>query len=573
MTEALLGVGSNLGDRLATLQRAVDLLAAHGVRTIASSRVWATAPLGGPSDQPEFLNAVIRVDPGLLGVDEVLSVIGVVEAELGRIRDERWGPRTVDIDILLWGDLVRDDSQLTIPHPRLHERAFVVLPLLDLDPDPVLPDGRRLLELPAPQWRGEAGRSTVGGAVTDKVCLRCDWSGAIRDDTCPRCGAGLFSASSGKAGADAGRPAPVLAEKRTERSWRASAAAVLVVVFAVASVVIVQRHTPSGASSEAVDTGRTGFLITSAPEGDGARMWVWDLGADTAVPGPLLHRTPEELVYSYDVQAGWIGITSSVGAGLSASVLRRLGPDDRPLPVARGDAVAWVPSSSSVSVLRSRPAGACNADHRQYLVRIDPHFGRSDSTGSGAASPWPSREIGTCPTSRSSATGSPRRCVWAPGTPQPIVPGYRLLSASADGDLLVQRPGGGLELAYLARTGTTPVPIGGHGQTLDPIRVLGWSADASQAFVFGIYDNAQGIFRVTVGPQPRPRPPVLLLATNAVDLQLSATAGGDLYVATDGAVSLVHGDLVDPVSAPPGAPAPVGPVLWVATLPYSPAEG
>ena len=195
--------------------------------------------------------------------------------------------------------------------------------------------------------------------MTDKVCLRCDWSGAIRDDTCPRCGAGLFSAGSGKAGADVDRPATALAEQRTERSWRASVAAVLVVVFAVAAVVIVQRHTPSGASSEAVDTGRTGFLITSAPEGDGARMWIWDLGADTAVPGPLLHRTPEELVYGYEVHAGWIGITSSVGAGVSASVLRRLGPDERPLPVARGDAVAWVPSSSSVSVLRSRPAGAC----------------------------------------------------------------------------------------------------------------------------------------------------------------------------------------------------------------------
>ena len=154
MTEVLLGLGSNLGDRLATLQRAVGLLATHGVCAVASSRVWSTAPLGGPSDQPEFLNAVIRVDPGELGADEVLSVIGAVEAELGRVRDKRWGPRTVDIDILLWGDLVRDDPQLTIPHPRLHERAFVVLPLLDLDPDPVLPDGRRLLELPAP--RGDA---------------------------------------------------------------------------------------------------------------------------------------------------------------------------------------------------------------------------------------------------------------------------------------------------------------------------------------------------------------------------------------------------------------------------------
>ena len=407
--------------------------------------------------------------------------------------------------------------------------------------------------------------------MTDKVCLRCDWSGVIRDDTCPRCGAGLFSAGSGKAGPDLDRPPTALAEQRTARSWRASAAAVLVVAFAVASVIIVQRHTP-GASSEAVDTGRTGFLITSAPEGDGARMWIWDLGADTAVPGPLLHRTPEELVYGYEVHAGWIGITSSVGAGVSASVLRRLGPDDRPLPVARGDAVAWVPSSSSVSVLRSRPAGAC---HRimvsTWFVSIRTSKERFDGVRCGE--PVAFARDRNLPYLTIQRSGVPTTMRVGEGYTQPIVPGYRLLSASPDGDLLVQRPGDGLALAYLAPAGTTPVPIGGHSQTLDPIRVLGWSADASEAFVFGIYNNAQGIFRVTVGPQPRPRPPVLLLATNAIDLQLSATAGGDLYVATDGAVSLVHGDLVEPVSAPAGAPAPVGPVLWVATLPYSPAEG
>lgn len=154
MTDALLGLGSNLGHRLETLQRAVDLLADHGVRAVASSRVWATAPLGGPDDQPEFLNVVIRVDPGALGPDELLSAVGAVEAELGRVREERWGPRTIDIDVLLWGDLIRADPALTIPHPRMHERAFVVLPLLDLEADPMLPDGRRLLDLPAP--RGEA---------------------------------------------------------------------------------------------------------------------------------------------------------------------------------------------------------------------------------------------------------------------------------------------------------------------------------------------------------------------------------------------------------------------------------
>jgi 2-amino-4-hydroxy-6-hydroxymethyldihydropteridine diphosphokinase len=154
VVRVFLGLGANLGDRLATLQRAVDLLAARGVRTVASSRVWATAPLGGPQDQPEFLNVVVEIDADGLEPSEALAAAHDVEADLGRARVERWGPRTIDVDLLLWGDRVVQTADLTIPHPRLHERAFVVLPLLDLEPDPRLPDGRRLVELPAPQ--GEA---------------------------------------------------------------------------------------------------------------------------------------------------------------------------------------------------------------------------------------------------------------------------------------------------------------------------------------------------------------------------------------------------------------------------------
>lgn len=154
MPRVFLGLGANLGDRLATLQRAVDLLAARGVRTRACSRVWATAPVGGPPDQPGFLNVVVEVDPGAMAPAEVLAAANAVEEELGRVRKVRWGPRTIDIDVLLWGDLRSNDPALTIPHPRLHERAFVVMPLLDLDPDPRLPGGRRLVDLAAPM--GEA---------------------------------------------------------------------------------------------------------------------------------------------------------------------------------------------------------------------------------------------------------------------------------------------------------------------------------------------------------------------------------------------------------------------------------
>jgi 2-amino-4-hydroxy-6-hydroxymethyldihydropteridine diphosphokinase len=140
-----LALGSNLGDRLATLQRAVDGLAAEGVRPFVSSRVWESDPVGGPPGQPSYLNAVIRATTTLMPED-ILVAVHRVEDDLGRTRDVRWGARTIDVDVLLVDDLMRDDPDLTIPHPRLADRAFVVLPLLEIDPDPVVPGVGRLLE-------------------------------------------------------------------------------------------------------------------------------------------------------------------------------------------------------------------------------------------------------------------------------------------------------------------------------------------------------------------------------------------------------------------------------------------
>jgi len=153
---AFLGLGSNLGDRLGNLQRAVDLLGhERGVRVVRSSRVWETDPVGGPP-QPEYLNAVIEVQTGLEPLD-LLAACRRVEVELGREREVRWGPRTIDVDVLLFDGPALDEPDLTVPHPRMHERAFVLLPLIELDPDPVLPDGRRVVDIPL-------GPSAVVGA-------------------------------------------------------------------------------------------------------------------------------------------------------------------------------------------------------------------------------------------------------------------------------------------------------------------------------------------------------------------------------------------------------------------------
>jgi len=143
---AYLGLGSNLGDRLANLQRAADRLAVRdGISVTRSSRVYETDPIGGPP-QPEYLNAVIEIqttlDPlGLLGAGRE------VEAALERVRAERWGPRTIDVDILTYDRDVIDEPEITVPHPRMHERGFVLVPLLELDPDPPLPGGRHVATL------------------------------------------------------------------------------------------------------------------------------------------------------------------------------------------------------------------------------------------------------------------------------------------------------------------------------------------------------------------------------------------------------------------------------------------
>ena len=140
-----LGLGSNLGDRLATLQAAVDSLEAHDVRVLRSSRVYETEPVGGPP-QGDFLNAVIEVATDIEPLD-LLGLCLSIETELGRERGERWGPRTCDIDILTYGDEEIDEPALTVPHPLMHERAFVLIPLLELDADPFLPGGRKISDL------------------------------------------------------------------------------------------------------------------------------------------------------------------------------------------------------------------------------------------------------------------------------------------------------------------------------------------------------------------------------------------------------------------------------------------
>ena len=141
-----LGLGSNVGDRRANLQAAPARLDAHGVTVLASSSTYDTDPVGEITDQPTFLNACLRVQTAL-GPDELLDACKAVERELGRDPGAvRHGPRPIDVDVLLLGELEHDSPRLRIPHEQALARRFVLIPLLELDFDLATPAGERLAD-------------------------------------------------------------------------------------------------------------------------------------------------------------------------------------------------------------------------------------------------------------------------------------------------------------------------------------------------------------------------------------------------------------------------------------------
>jgi 2-amino-4-hydroxy-6-hydroxymethyldihydropteridine diphosphokinase len=140
----LLGLGSNVGDRRAELQAAVQALAQAGVKPLASSSTYDTDPVGEVLEQPSFLNACVRVETELEPL-ELLDEVKRLERELGRgAGGERHGPRAIDIDVLLLGDLELAHERMTLPHEQLLNRRFVLIPALELDFETAVPDGRRL---------------------------------------------------------------------------------------------------------------------------------------------------------------------------------------------------------------------------------------------------------------------------------------------------------------------------------------------------------------------------------------------------------------------------------------------
>jgi 2-amino-4-hydroxy-6-hydroxymethyldihydropteridine diphosphokinase len=166
MTAVVLALGSNLGDRQDILQGAVDaIVGLPGVRVTAVSPVYETVPVGGPA-QPDYLNAVVLADAER-PARELLDRLHEIEAAFDRVRMVRWGPRTLDIDVIDFGGERSGDPELTLPHPRAHERAFVLVPWRDVDPDAALPGRGPVAELLAKADRSGLRRSNLSLVIPE----------------------------------------------------------------------------------------------------------------------------------------------------------------------------------------------------------------------------------------------------------------------------------------------------------------------------------------------------------------------------------------------------------------------
>jgi len=159
LVTAYIGLGSNLGDRSKNLSGAVERLSSVGTVTAVSS-IYETKPWGVEGYQPRYLNQAVAVDTSMDALDVVTELLAI-EYSLGRAREEKNASRTLDLDLLLHGDSVMNASGVTVPHPRLHERAFVLIPLVEIAPEIVHP----ILDRSIAELAAESDRSGISGLI------------------------------------------------------------------------------------------------------------------------------------------------------------------------------------------------------------------------------------------------------------------------------------------------------------------------------------------------------------------------------------------------------------------------
>ena len=432
--------------------------------------------------------------------------------------------------------------------------------------------------------------------MSDKLCLRCDWSGETRSRSCPKCGTGLFaSAPPENARRAARRPTPspdrrdlldVAPEdspsarpstqdgRPRSRGWITSG---LVAVIAAGAFVFISSHTPAAAppTSNGPPPGLDGTLIYAAQDPGGWVLWTWDLRTGRVAPGPHVEQ-PTNLVDASTLRPGWVGVTSSEGRRQVASILHFLTPESRAIPIAAGDLVTWSSGGEDVTSLRfgDRTQGCL----RHVVITSDlVSFGTSEVRYDGpmCGLPLTIARDGTF-IYVVAARGTTASIVFVGGGyTERFIDDHALVSLSTRGDFLitpVPRPGAGqtrappqgLQLYYRSPSQSGPVPFGKKRQPLLVDEFLTWSRDAGDAYVLGLYRGVRGVYRITMAPGIGLRVPELVDRTDAATIEATVTAAGDLILLQDGELSTVRAGVLRPLTLPPGAPRPAGPVLWTA---------
>ena len=449
------------------------------------------------------------------------------------------------------------------------------------------------------------------------LCLRCDWAGATKGDGCPSCGAGLFRPAAaasppprlwrGRRGGAERRNRTVVPRVRREEdapstepdadagasvdersAFRSAVGLGTVVLVTVAAFVFVRATTPAspGAAGSPTTTGARGLsgvlLYTAvAPGPTGSRLWIWDLGTGSLREGPTVSN-PRELVALAQAGPGSIGVTSGLPGGQEAWVLHNLGSGGHARAVLRGQLIAWSPGGGVVnSAAVHSPTGPCGRlIVRAYLVAEKSRLLRYEGHVCGRLAAFSRSTV--LPFVALASNGGMTIHMVGNDSMLPVLHDHFLFGASTAGDFLVEpmscigpAPGptasrcSGLQLFFPAPHGPRPVNIGVQGARLLAERVIGWTHDATAAYVLGTVGGRHGLYKVPVAPIEHPSDPELLFRTTSRDIQLSETFDGRVIVAHDGSFAIAEGGGLLPLVPPPGAPPPNGPMVWVPALPYS----
>jgi hypothetical protein len=415
------------------------------------------------------------------------------------------------------------------------------------------------------------------------VCFRCDWQGRARTSRCPSCGAPLYrpDRADGARARDAvvQDDEPHLGEDPTMRSAPRGAAIAIAVVLALVTVISVDviAHEPSPAGSEPPRSGSpgAGTLVYVVRDHARARLWVLDLFAGVAGPGPTVPRGTAELVDVSGAGAGWVGVERRTDRQkVAVSVLRGVAPDAEAVRLGHGDLVAWGPGGASLVFARNgRRAPAGCAPVRISLVTVLTEKVEWALDDPGFCGPILSLSRSAAATYFTAASGD-RLSVYLTGSvgvPHLMFDGMGVISARPPSAFLLTPHSAPPSRGHrLSGTGTLlgwkgiggPVTVGDGEDVLVIERILAWSADGGRVALVGSVGARSGVFVLDAGSGSGNRVPRFVMPADP-GLDATFDAAGRLYLSAGGRVSVARDGSLEGLPLPAGAPAPSGPIVWI----------